>query len=192
MPSELFSIEITDSKRICDNSDDPQDLCSHGHVTLRYGDKILAEENVSTSASALMLMRSLEGGHIPNPKGPPQLLPCCGHTMLPQEDSDDVLLLGCPSGIDPEVRHFGEMIVLTFKDGIKVKISREEYASAVLEFVHAVEDFYAACSPKILPDDDFERRGYELFWSEWRRRKKRLFGESEFRVPAFLDLQIPV
>lgn len=192
MPTGLFSIEITDHKWICDNPDDPQDLCSHGCVTLRYGDKILAEENVSTSASALMLMRSLEGGHIPNPKGPPQLLPCCGHTMWPQEDSDDVLLLGCPSGIDPEVRHVGEMIVLTFKDGIKVKISREEYASAVLEFVHVVEDFYAACSPKILPDDDFERRGYELFWSEWRRRKKRLFGESEFRVPAFLDLQIPV
>ncbi len=100
MSSGLFSIDITNHKWICDNPDDPQDLCSHGHVTLRYGNRILVEDDVTTSASALMLMRSLENDHALNPKGSIQLLPCCGHTMWSQEGSDDVLLLGCPSGID--------------------------------------------------------------------------------------------
>lgn len=100
MSSGLFSIDITNYKWICDNPDDPQDLCSHGHVTLRYGNRILVEDDVTTSASALMLMRSLENDHALNPKGSIQLLPCCGHTMWSQEGSDNVLLLGCPSGID--------------------------------------------------------------------------------------------
>ncbi len=177
MSSGLFSIEITNPIWICDNPDDPYDLCSHGHVTLRYGDEVFAEDDVATSAAALMLMRSLENDHIPNPKEPPQLLPHCGHTMWPQEDSDDVMLLGCPSGIDPEVRHIEGKIALTFADGRILRISKEEYAAAILGFIHEVENFYAACSPKILPNDDFDRRGYEIFWEEWHRRKRQLFGE---------------
>ena len=58
MSSGFFSIDITNHKWICNNPDDPQDLCSHGHVTLRYGSRILVEDDVTTSASALMLMRS--------------------------------------------------------------------------------------------------------------------------------------
>lgn len=176
MSSDLFSIEITNPIWICNNPDDPHDLCSHGHVTLRYGNKVLAEDDVTTSAAALMLMRSLENDHLPYPDSSSQLLPCCGHTMLPQEDSEDVLLLGCPSGIDPEVRHIEGRIALTFQDGLSIQINKEEYAAAVFEFVDHVEEFYAACSPKILSDDDFDKRGYELFWEEWHRRKRRLFG----------------
>lgn len=152
------------------NIDDPNDLCLHGKVTV-----ILNKENLSynccTSASALRMLRTLKENHKAIPDTLEQMLPCCGMTMWPDDnDTKRVLVLGCTNGIDYAVEHKNNNIVITTESKNTYEIPFYIYKSEVLKFAHAVEDFYNSCTPKILPDNEFERKGYELFWSEWKRR----------------------
>jgi hypothetical protein len=41
----------------------------------------------------------------------------------------------------------------------------------VLALVAQVKNFYAACTPKVEPDD-VGREGWALFWAEWQARKR--------------------
>ncbi|MDD4493923.1 MAG: hypothetical protein PHV32_06190 [Eubacteriales bacterium] len=45
-------------------------------------------------------------------------------------------------------------------------ISYEEYKEAVIDFTKSVEEFYNQSNQKV-PFDDFEKAGYEAFWTEW-------------------------
>ncbi len=168
-----FSISITDHRWILDNPDDPHDLCSHGTVSVRLGSRVLAEDECTTSAGGLKLLRSLTEDH-PLGECNGQIIPHCGHGMYLQEGSRDVLLLGCNAGIDFGVHHDGDVVVLEMENGERIVLDRGEYEWAVLEFVDAVERFYARCSSKKLPDDKVDRQGYKAFWKEWKRRKREI------------------
>ena len=69
---------------IKDDGDDQSDLCAHSPVLFQIEDKILvapSDGNVTVSAAAIYLLRTLERDHT---KGKPvgeQLLPCCGHAL---------------------------------------------------------------------------------------------------------------
>jgi hypothetical protein len=66
-------------------ADDPADCCAHGDVVFRIGDDILLDEtngrDLTVSAAALYLLRTLS---VPHSRAAPvgdQLFPCCGFTF---------------------------------------------------------------------------------------------------------------
>ena len=63
-----------------------------------------------------------------------------------------------------------EVIVDKSEKGNRLSVSAEEYKTEVVDFVNKVEDFYEQSKPKTLPNEDYDRIGYEKFWREWKRR----------------------
>ena len=99
------------------------------------------------------------------------MLPCCGHFMLANQTMDSVYISGCDNGIDWAARHENDGIHLITAIGRRVVINPTRYCTEVLRFADAVEAFYQSCSPKILPEDEIGRDGYQAFWNEWHRRR---------------------
>ena len=54
----IFKIDVNGFRWINGPEDDPQDLCLHGHVTVRIGDTVL-EDDGTVSATALYLLKTL-------------------------------------------------------------------------------------------------------------------------------------
>lgn len=70
------------------------------------------------------------------------------------------------------MKHENNCIVLILEDGTEERVSRKEYQDEVFRFADKIEAFYQQCSPKILPEDEFDRDGYLAFWNEWHRRRR--------------------
>lgn len=96
----------------------------------------------------------------------------CGFFYIPNQSLDNVVISGCPNGIDWTVKHENNCIVLILEDGTEERVSRKEYQDEVFRFADKIEAFYQQCSPKILPEDEFDRDGYLAFWNEWHRRRR--------------------
>ena len=143
-----FSINASNFSWIDGQKDDPQDLCLYGHAVVHIADCVL-EYDAAVSATALSLLKSITEDHIIDEDI--QMLPCCGHTFLANNDRSGVTIVGCPNGIDWSVTHDADTVILELAD--------------------EVEGVYLACAPKILPEDPFERDGYIAFWNEWHRRR---------------------
>jgi hypothetical protein len=160
---------------IKDAVDDPEDLCAHSGVDFRVDDDVLVSSgdgDWTVSAVALYLLRTLsptqfkdEGGHLAQ-----KLFPCCGHPMYDTEGGDDVVVLGCPNGIDFTVIRDGDNTLITGANGRTHKIRFTEWRDAVCAFSDQVQSFYAASSPK-RPCDDVETKGFKKFMAEWLRRR---------------------
>ena len=129
---------------------------------------ILAKKDWNTIVP-LYLLKTLTEDHIIYEDE--QLLPCCGHFYVPDAGLENVVIIGCPNGIDWTVRHRGEEVVLTLESGAETAISLEEYRQEVYRFADKIEEYYRSCSPKIMPEDPFSRDGYTAFWNEWHRRR---------------------
>jgi hypothetical protein len=159
--------------------DDPQDLCAHGDVEFRVGENVLldptAGRNLTVSAAALYLLRTLSAPHTKQSPVGDHLFPCCGFTMYDIDDQDDVVICGCPSGVDFEVRHQGGEVVIRSDEGREYRAAGDEWRSAVFEFADRVSSFYAGAATK-QPADDEDRRGFAKFASEWERRRGRPLG----------------
>ena len=163
-----FTISADTFEWIDGSRDDPEDLCLHGHVTVYIGKQKL-EQNATTSATALYLLKTLTEDHIIYEDN--QMLPCCGHFYIPNEELDTVTISGCPNGIDWSVIHKDDTVILRLEDGTEEQISIEDYKKEVFRFADAIESYYNSCSPKIIPEDEFIRNGYIAFWNEWHRRR---------------------
>lgn len=163
-----FSINASNFSWIDGQKDDPQDLCLHGHAVVHIADCVL-EYDATVSATALYLLKSITENHIIDEDI--QMLPCCGHTFLANNDRSGVHIVGCPNGIDWSVTHDADTVVLELADGTKDRIPLGEYAKEIFRFADEVEGVYHAYTPKILPEDPFERDGYIAFWNEWYRRR---------------------
>ena len=156
-----------------ENLEEELDRCAHGKVLVRIGGAILSDASAdawTVSAAALYFLRTLTQDHTPINPICEQLLPCCGFAMWPDASSDDVFIMGCPTGIDWAVEHIVEGIRLTAAGGESVVISRQQYQAAVLRFADEVYTFYQSSHPKQLPADPEDAAGYDLFWQEWHRR----------------------
>ncbi|OHX65423.1 hypothetical protein [Flammeovirga pacifica] len=151
--------------------DDPTDLCAHGHVFVKIGDEIVSDKDsleVTVSATALYLMRTLKDNYKKDDYAS-QILPCCGHFIIADDDNDYVNICGCPSGIDWTIIHTEDNKIKHISDnGQEAIIDREQYKKLVLDFADQVENFYKTSSPKAIPTDDFDKKGYLTFWKEWK------------------------
>ena len=46
------------------------------------------------------------------------MLPCCGHFLIANEELDNVVILGCPNGIDWAIKHNDDTIDIELEDAI--------------------------------------------------------------------------
>lgn len=166
-----FFIDATDLAWMGGAADDPRDLCLHGHAKATIGDRTLEYEDATVSATALYLLKSITEDHLSHADN--QLLPCCGFFLLPNEALDNVVIVGCDNGVDWSILHDGDFIRLRLDDGYEEIVPLEAYQAEVFRFADKIEAFYAACTPRVLPADEFDRNGYLAFWNEWRRRRGR-------------------
>ena len=163
----MFHIDVTEFSWIDGPEDDPKDLCLHGKVTAYIGDEIL-EDHGTVSATALYLLRTLTENHKTGQMM--QMIPCCGHFMVANDDLTEVYVDGCPNGTDWLVEHVSGGVKITTENGKETFIPMDAYRAEVFRFADKVEAFYNSCSPKE-PYDDFTQKGYTAFWNEWHRRR---------------------
>jgi len=166
-----FDIRLLDLHWIKD-VDDPSDLCAHGHVYVKIGHEVIADKDsldVTVSATALYLMRTLKDNYKKDDYAS-QLLPCCGHIIIADDNNDCVNICGCPSGIDWTIIHTDENRIKHISDNEQeATIDKEQYKKLVLDFADQVENYYKTSLPKTIPTDDYYKKGYLTFWKEWRR-----------------------
>ena len=173
----LFRIDV---ENLCwiknDDMDDPDDLCLHGHAVAKIGDEFF-EYDATVSATALYLLRTLRESHIP--RECEHMLPCCGHTMISNEDCSSVNIFGCPNGVNWSVMHERNMIKLVTETGAETLVDIDAYTDEVFAFADKIEVFYKKSLPKNLAElDDFSRNGYTAFWNEWHRRRYEHIGSA--------------
>jgi hypothetical protein len=160
-------------------ADDPADFCAHGDVEFRIGDDTLLEpagRELTVSAAALYLLRTLSVPHSRESPVGDHLFPCCGFCLYDVEGDPDVVVCGCPNGEDFEVFHqvSGAGVVVRASDGREWPVGWEEWRSAVFTFADRVSDFYAASSLKQVAPDDVA--GFAKFVTEWERRRAQRTG----------------
>jgi hypothetical protein len=157
-------------------ADDPADLCAHGDIEFRIGEDVLldrtAGQDVTVSAAALYLLRTLSRPHTRTAPVGSQLFPCCGFAMFDMPGQDEVAICGCGSGADFEVDHRadGSGVSVRSQDGRKWAVEWPEWKAAVFDFADRVSAFYAASAPK-QPYDEESAAGFRKFVAEWLRRR---------------------
>jgi len=98
MKDNDFDLKILDLHWIKD-IDQSIDLCAHGHVFVKIGEEVIADKDsldVTVSSTALYLMRTLKDNYKKDDYAS-QLLPCCGHFFMAEEENDFVNICGCVS-----------------------------------------------------------------------------------------------
>ena len=167
----MFSIAI---KRLWwildDGNDDPEDWCLHGELSVRIGDKLI-EDCCTVNVTALYLLRTLTEDYIPSSRAYSQMMPCCGHFVIANEEKESVEILGCDCGQEWSVRHVRQSVELMTEQGERTIVPFGEYRETVLVFADQVMAHYLQCRQKNLPDEEFERDGCLAFWREWARRR---------------------
>ena len=178
MNDNSFQIELLEIHWL-QNIPEETDLCAHGHVKVRIGNEVIVdkrehEKHWTLSAMAMHLLRTIETNHEEHELVGEHLIPCCGHHIDHLEGEKEVHIQGCLTGINYWVKHQNEAIRLETEKGNQVLLPIEEYKNEVVAFAEKVEAFYKRSKPKKLPDDDYDRKGYEKFWQEWNRRMTQL------------------
>lgn len=165
-----FSIRVVDLHWIQGGKDEPDDLCLHGKVEAVLGEEILDNGRDNgiwcLSAGAYRMLQSLFAGH--TMAADRQMIPCCGHFMLIDEQTDELMIIGCDNGIDWEVLHTPGQVTLTSGSGTKTVLPLAEYQKTVLSFARVIEAFYARCTPKRIPQEAWQQAAYERFWETWK------------------------
>jgi hypothetical protein len=162
-----FNVSWIDGK-----TDDPEDMCAHGGVLLKIDDKTIVGEDDgdewSVSATALHLLRTLENNHTESEPLFGHIIECCGFSMYAMEGSEDVVLCGCPNGIDFEVIHDANKVQINYNKEFYL-LDRIDWYKAVIHFSNEVKKIYIQSSPK-KPWDEVSEQGFNCFMAEWERR----------------------
>lgn len=165
-----FELKINDLYWIKGVADDPADLCLHGKVFVKIGDKVIddgIEKDWAVSAGAYYMLKSVYSDHL---TGSSEVLhPCCGHFMFIDEKTDALVIMDCPLGLDWSVKHEGCIVKLIVDEHTQIVIPLAEYKETVFEFADAIKSFYNACSPKVPTGEKFEVDGYQKFWEDWEK-----------------------
>ena len=113
----VFRIKADNFEWIGGAADDPQDLCLHGHVTVQFGDTVL-EDTGTVSATALYLLKTLTNDKL-MAEDNIQMIPCCGHTLIANDDLTEVAISGCDTGTDWTTIHEGNAVRFILPPGRK-------------------------------------------------------------------------
>ena len=141
------------------------DCCIHGKIIFKIDDKLLSDDTEwCVSASAYRFLHTLFKNHFIGTED--FLIPCCGHTMIPSEDKKSVSIIGCNNGIDFDIIHEHENIIIKTTDHNEYTVSFIDYRNAVLTYAKQVEDFYKSNPPREF-EKDFDKDGYHAFMTEW-------------------------
>ena len=141
------------------------DYCIQGKVVFKIEDTYLSDDmDWCVSASAYRFLHTLFENHFMGAED--FLIPCCGHTMIPSEDQKTVTIIGCNDGIDYDVIHEQENIIIKTADHNEYTVSFIDYRNAVLSFANQIQDFYKTKPPREF-NDDFDKAGYKAFITEW-------------------------
>jgi hypothetical protein len=146
----------------------------------------------TVSAAAVYLLRTLSRSHTKQQPIAEHLFPCCGNGMF-EAEGEDVLIIGCNSGIDIEVVQAGDEVLLTTDDEARYALPFSDWRVAVCHFADAVQAFYSASAPK-KPEDDTERTGFVRLTKEWARRRRlaeEAGAESSSTYPCHFPLVDP-
>jgi hypothetical protein len=170
----MITLKAHDLTWIKGTSDDPKDYCAHSHVEFRVnGTTFVKPEDGrwTVSATALYLLRTLSFDHtVKNSLAEGNFLfPCCAFSVWPIKDKFEVICMGCPNGVDIEVRHREGKVILSSPAGNET-VTESEWTHTVLYFVSTVRSFYDMSSPKIKIEDEFDYKGWKAFWEEWEQR----------------------
>ena len=164
----VFQIKADNFEWIGGTADAPKDLCLHGHVTVQFGSTVL-EDHGTVSATALYLLKTLSEDKT-MARHDIQMIPCCGHFLIANSDLTEAQISGCDNGTDWSTIHEGNHVRFILPSGHEEVVTLREYRYEVLDFANRVKQFYDACTPKELPENEFDRNGYVAFWNEWQRR----------------------
>lgn len=154
------------------------DQCAHGKVTLSVeGQDFVTPQDgeITVSAAALNLLRTVDHDHTresPVSEGG-QLFPCCGFNVLLTGDRFPVLILGCPKGVDLEIVHTVNGVVLRREDR-EALVSEHTWQRAVVSFADAVLEFYEREQRRNPIQNTEDREGWQAFWQEYAGRLERL------------------
>ncbi len=152
-----------------DGSDEPSDICAHSPVSFQISDHVISspdDGDWTVSASAIYLLRALDRDHTHESSVGDHIFPCCGHSIY-DVGEPEVVICGCPSGIDFEIRRIGDEFQLTTDDKATIAIPERVWRSAVLTYSEQIMAFYDQASLK--QPDEGDREGFIAMMSEWRR-----------------------
>lgn len=148
-----------------DGQPEETDLCAHGIVRIHLGDNTL-EDEVSMSAAALHLLRTVRDDHEPDEMA--KLFPTDGFSWTPWGDPYPIYLGGCPNGgIDGTVTHEGDSVCIALEGLPEVRVPLADYCAEVFRFADAVEAFFTVGKPKVVQEGTLGELWYPLFWQEW-------------------------
>ena len=179
----VIQLSATNQHYIGDtDSDRRHDCCVHGHVLFMIDDTVIEDGGEwCTSASALRFMRSVLSNHFSGSEE--HMIPCCGHFMIPADDGKSVQISGCSNGIDFDLIHEENRIMIKTADGRSFSVNFSEYKTAVLSYAEQVEKFMRDAPARIF-DDPFDKKGYQAFKTEWFSLKDRIaaLDHPEYRT----------
>lgn len=111
----VFRIRVDSFEWIGGAADDPQDLCLHGHVTVQFGDTTL-EDTGTVSATALYPLKTLTEDKL-MAEHDIQMIPCCGHFLIANNDLTEVQISGCDTGTDWSTTHDRDAVRFVLPSG---------------------------------------------------------------------------
>ena len=117
------------------------DYCVHGKVVFKIDACNLSNEDSDwcVSASAYRFLRSIFDNHFTG--ADEQMIPCCGHFLIPSQNKTCVTIIGCPNGIDFDIIHEDNNIIIRTQDGTTYTVTFNDYKAAVLSYANQIQDF---------------------------------------------------
>ena len=158
-----------------ENTEAERDLCAHGSVYLKLGDKVISEEKPddwTVSATAYYFLKTLKENH--DAAENTYLIPHCGHTMWEIGEEKELYIGGCDIGINWKITHVQDKVVHQFGND-NIETDFDEWRNAVCKFSDDVMNFYEVSLPKIVNDEE-DKKGFELFMKEWERLRAEAFA----------------
>ena len=142
------------------------DYCVHGKLVCKIEGCNISNDDSDwcVSASAYRFLHSLFENHFLGAEE--QMIPCCGHFLVPSQDKTSVKIIGCSNGIDFDVIHEDYNVIIRMQDGITYTVPFEDYKVAVLSYAKQIEVFYHQNPPRRF-EDKFDQDGFSAFCNEW-------------------------
>ncbi len=167
--------------------DQVYDYCVHGKVVFKIDECNLSNEDSDwcVSASAYCFLRSIFENHFMGAEE--QMIPCCGHFLIPSQDKTSVTIIGCPNGIDFDIIHEDNNIIIRTQEGTTYTVTFDDYKEAVLFYAKQIQDFYHQNPPRQF-EEKFDQDSFSAFCNEWYNLTDRAITLGN-NIPSTFDVE---